>query len=464
MKIRTRLIWSFAAMLVVPLFLFLLSGGIIGRLANTDFHDGSKSGLFAIERGMKAFNEIVVYDPDSLLDPDALAGLLESLPKGFALGVYADGRLAASTEGFLPKSEGFAASARFHKNPKISFSWQFRTTDGTLARFEIRRQPGVWLSAWGGWFAIGTGAGALILILTNGILTMMVSRSILRPLNLLENAARRVGDGDLEATDLPAEGDEFGNVGSAFNEMRVRLKTSLEKQNELEEDRRTWVASVSHDIRTPLAVLKGYAEGLRDGVAHTPEKQRQYIAVLLDRAALMERLVDDLFHWARWDWGESALKLEMVDLSQAVDDAVAAWKFDWPALTVKWEKTPPTPVPADRWALARVLDNLARNTVHHAGPMPELTITLSADDTRVRLVFADNGPGIPADALPHVFERFYRGDQARQTSQGGGGLGLTIAQSLLKSFGATISAENGSGGGARFSMDWPAAIREPGGK
>lgn len=461
MKIRTRLIWSFAAMLLVPLFLFLLLGGIFGRLTNTDFHGGPRYGTLNLEGGLEALNGAVLEDPDSLLVPDALNRLREAFPQGLALGVYAGGELASFTGGFIPEDEGFAPAARFHKTPEAAFSWGFRLSDGTPARVEIRRARGLWLSAWGSWAALGTLAGALILVLTNGILSLTVSRSILRPLRLLEEAARRVGEGDLEEGKLPSGGDEFGDVGLAFDDMRTRLKASLEKQNELEEDRRTWVASVSHDIRTPLAVLKGYAEGLRDGVANTPEKRRHYVGVLLDRAALMERLVDDLFHWARWDWGDPSLKLERVDLAKELDNAVAAWRIDWPTLRVVWDKGPQTFVLADRWALARVFDNLARNAAHHAGPSPTLTVTLSEVPSGARIVFADDGPGISAEVLPRVFERFYRGDDARQATRGGGGLGLTIAQSLLKSFGATIRAESGEGLGARFIIDWPAPGDRP---
>jgi len=119
----------------------------------------------------------------------------------------------------------------------------------TIARFEVRWQHGVWMAMLGGFLFWGTFGALVILVLTNGFLTWYVSRSIIKPLGLLENAARKVGQGDLTPSVLPREGDEFGSVADVFDEMRIRLKDSLEAQSALEEDRRTWVASVSHDIR-----------------------------------------------------------------------------------------------------------------------------------------------------------------------------------------------------------------------
>lgn len=306
-----------------------------------------------------------------------------------------------------------------------------------------------------GWFPIGPVTVFTMIVATLVVLTLLVGRSVIRPLDTLEAAARRLSEGDLEPGPLPDQPPEFRRVGTALDELRRRLRESLLERQALEEDRRTWVASVSHDLRTPLSVIRGYAEGLRDGVAATPEKQARYHEVILDRARQLERQVDDLFQWARWDWGEPRLRLQRLDLGAELTGALNAWS-DANELDISW--TPPaeaSPVRADAVALRRIFDNLARNVVHHAGPAPKLHVTLSLS-TEYRLIFRDNGPGISEQVLPHVFERFFRGDPARNPGQGGGGLGLTIARTLAEAHGGSLEAANAEGG-AEFTLRLPRA-------
>src|SRR5262249_53764225 len=137
------------------------------------------------------------------------------------------------------------------------------------------------VASWG----VGVLAAPLLLLLLVGgtlaVLTAVVSRGVLRPLRVLETAARRLEQGDLEPGPLPVSPPEFARVGVVFDDLRRRLKESLLERQAVEEERRTWVASVSHDLRTPLSVIRGYAEGLLDGVAATPEKQIRYHEVIL---------------------------------------------------------------------------------------------------------------------------------------------------------------------------------------
>jgi signal transduction histidine kinase len=314
------------------------------------------------------------------------------------------------------------------------------------------------MGSWGGW-ALGGFLGLLtVLIATNGVLTWLVSRSVMRPLSLLEAAARRLGAGDLEPGPLPNSPPEFRRVGLAFDDLRQRLKDSLGERQALEEERRTWVASVSHDLRTPLAVIRGYAEGLRDGLASTPDKQTRYQAVILDRARQMERQIDDLFQWARWDWGQPKLNLQPLDLGEELRHAVTTWATDWPRLEVSLVVSEgPWPLDADAMALRRIFDNLVRNVVQHAGTSLRLHLGLSTLVRHYAVEFRDEGPGLAPDILPRVFERFYRGDPARNPAQGGGGLGLTIAQTLSRSLGGDLLAANHPEGGAVFTLTLPRA-------
>lgn len=454
MTLRSRLAWAFSAMLLVPLAMLILVGGLIRWWFDPE---GSPSWTLNEEfRAMGVLNEELRRDPVALLEGTGFDRLAEALPLGVSLGSWTEGRWVRTTEGFLEEPGG---PPWHRKASRVLFDWEFEAPAGREAKLEVRWSPRVFLESRGGWVFVGFSGVLLLLILTNGTLTWLVSRAVLRPLGQLEAAARRLGEGDLEPGPLPGSPPEFRRVGLAFDELRRRLKDSLLERQALEEERRTWVASVSHDLRTPLAVIRGYAEGLRDGVAAGPEKQARYQGIILDRAKQLERQVDDLFQWARWDWGQPKLHLQALDLAEELHHAVGVWSVDWPELEVSWNAPPGVwPVDADPVALRRIFDNLVRNIVQHAGPVPRLHLALTGSASGHVVDFRDEGPGLGPTVLPRVFERFFRGDPARNPAQGGGGLGLTIARTLSRSLGGEVTAANHPAGGAVFTLMLPRAV------
>jgi signal transduction histidine kinase len=434
LTLRGRLAWAFAAMLLIPVASVVLSAVVLRAWWGMADWPPEKIG-----RALTVLNHELLRDPSGLLG-DGFDRVAAALPQGISLGVRVEDRWVRTTPHFddIP---GFG-----HRLTLLT--WVFVPAGGKEASLEARLLP---RTAFGnGWLLAPLGL-LIVIITTLTVLTLMVGRSVIRPLRVLEAAARRLGDGDLEPGLLPVNPPEFGRVGAAFDELRRRLKEALLARQALEEERRTWVAAVSHDLRTPLAVVRGYAEGLRDGVASTPQKRDHYQEVILDRVGQLERLSDDLFQWARWDWGPPKLRFEPLDLAAELTAAARAWS-DWPELEIEW--TPPSgswPIQADALALRRIFDNLARNVVHHTGPRPRLHVGL-VRGYEVR--FRDEGAGIPDDILPRVFERFFRGDPARNPSQGGGGLGLTIARLLAEAHGGSLEAANVDGG-AEFTLRLP---------
>ena len=437
-------------MFLVPLLMLVL----VGALVRWWFDPSDSGGLQQQFGAFEVLNEELKH-PSELLEGAGFDRLAAALPLGVSAGTW-DGRWVRTTDGFL----GASGPPWNRRLSPTMFVWKFETTPGHEVSLEVRWAPRQMIEARGGWVLLIASGVLLLLVLTNITLTWLVSRSVVRPLRLLEAAAHRLGEGDLDPGPLPASPPEFQRVGRAFDELRRRLKDSLQEGQALEEERRTWVASVSHDLRTPLAVIRGYAEGLRDGVASTPEKQARYQGVILDRARQLERQVDDLFQWARWDWGQPKLRLQALDLGEELQAAVSAWISDWPDLVVFW--TPPArplPLSADPMALRRIFDNLVRNIAQHAGPEPRLHLSLT-EGSVYELSFRDEGPGLHPEVLPRVFERFFRGDPARNPAQGGGGLGLTIAKTLASAQGGDVTAGNHPEGGAVFTLSLPRASFE----
>lgn len=282
----------------------------------------------------------------------------------------------------------------------------------------------------------------------------------LPPLRQLREGAERVEQGDLTVR-LHHEGnDEFAPVFHAFNTMTGVLGESLRQRAEDEERRKAWIASLSHDIRTPLTAIRAYVEGLMDGVADSREKRDRYLQIILRRTGELDAMIDQLSLLSKIDMGEKAVPLERIDLNEFLEAAAADSReaFRRKGLDIRWEGGPPCHIEANRLLLERVLMNLFTNSAKYKDrSRGELRLTVAAENGRVILTAADDGPGVPEEALPHLFEMFYRTDKARSRTGDGSGLGLAIAARAMELMHGSIRAENGIPRGLVIRLDWPAA-------
>ena len=293
---------------------------------------------------------------------------------------------------------------------------------------------------------IGT-AAILLIVALSVVSTHFQIKHIMRPVNALADAARRVEAGDL-STPVDYQGrDEFVPVCIAFDHMQRHLLAEREKNARYEQARTDLVAGISHDLRTPLTSVKGYLKGLRDGVANTPEKRAQYLDVAYRKACSMEVLLQRLFYFSKLETGALPLFPAAADLGEfarAFAREAAGELAQRGGRFVLRGAPAPHPARMDREQMTRVLTNLTDNALRYAGAR-ELTITLTVWREREweKLRFADNGQGVPPEHLPHLFEQFWRGDQSRSARGGeGSGLGLYIVKYILEAHGGTVSARN----------------------
>ena len=238
------------------------------------------------------------------------------------------------------------------------------------------------------------------------------------------------------------------------------LGESLRQRAEDEERRKAWIASLSHDIRTPLTAIRAYVEGLMDGVADSGEKRDRYLQIILRRTGELDAMIDQLSLLSKIDMGEKAVPLERIDLNEFLEAAAADSReaFRRKGLDIRWEGGPPCHIEANRLLLERVLMNLFTNSAKYKDrSRGELRLTVAAENGRVILTAADDGPGVPEEALPHLFEMFYRTDKARSRTGDGSGLGLAIAARAMELMHGSIRAENGVPRGLVIRLDWPAA-------
>ncbi len=289
------------------------------------------------------------------------------------------------------------------------------------------------------WSAVAAAGLALLL-------GVILARTISRPVQELTAATKVLAGGDLGHQVPVRTGDEIGQLAQSFNQMSADLAHS----NQM---RRQMTADIAHDLRTPLSVILGYSEALADG--KLPGMPETYTAMHV-QAQHLNRLIEDLRTLSLADAGQLSLMRRPVDPQGLLEHTALAYlpaaESRGIAISVEGEAVKPVSVDPDR--LLQVLGNLVGNALRHTPDGGRVILSTARANGHILLRVQDNGPGIPAEDLPYIFDRFYRGDKARH-SDGASGLGLVIARSLIEAHDGRIVVENAPGGGALFTISIP---------
>jgi len=287
-------------------------------------------------------------------------------------------------------------------------------------------------------------AGALGLVLALGL-----AYTLLRPVRDLTLAARKLSEGDLTQRVAIHGDDELATLGHAFNQMADSLQQA-------EESRRAMTADIAHELRTPLAVQRANLEAFQDGVYPLTVEN---LTPVIEQNHLLTHLVEDLRTLALADSGQIELQRTPTDLVFLVERVVEQFQPQAATHQVKLIFLSPStslqPLSLDPIRLEQMLSNLLSNAMRYTPPGGQIDVAITALPKVVRLTVHDSGPGIPQDALPFIFERFYRADKSRSRAEGGSGLGLAIARNLARAHGGDLTATNHASGGAFFTLILP---------
>jgi signal transduction histidine kinase len=292
-----------------------------------------------------------------------------------------------------------------------------------------------------------------------------MGRYVVQPLEAMQAAARRIAGGDLDFTLPPSRVREVAAVRDAFETMGAGLRDSLQRQAELEEERRFFIGAIAHDLRTPLFALRGYLEGLDQGLAGSPEKAAAYVAVCRQKADQLDRLVADLFAYTRAEYLEQSLQPEALDLGTLLRHALAGARAQAQANGITLEldgSRAACRAIGDAHLLERAVENLLGNALRYTPAGGTIRVGWHQEGDRIVFTVADTGPGIAPQDLPHLFEPLYRGESSRNRQTGGAGLGLAIARRVLRAHGGDLVAANRPGGGAEFTGWLPRTAADPG--
>ena len=473
--IRKRLIISFVLLAVIPIAVIMISLAVIftrmeGRVGTDPQQDPAKQ----IEEINNSIVLVIEANYAYIDDYDRFYLGLEPLISEYQLQVqivdkqdmllFDSGDRTASmkpassalVEVLENAGQGSSLSKLFLYSLPITVGGEEEAT--ALVQFNPAVAPfNIFIDAIKG-MVISFGAGFISFILLIILLTWDISRTILKPLAELNKATERITKGDLEFNIHYNKKDELGNFARSFESMRLQLNESLAKQKVIENARKEMLASISHDLRTPIASIQGYVEGLRDGVAEDEETRNRYLSVIRDKTGQLNRQIEDLFEYSRLDAGQLELRAEDVDSRDILENILQEVELrhgnKGPALRVV-RPLPAVKVQVDPQRLEQVMMNLLENAFRYVPEEGRVTVRSWADDAQLIVAIEDNGPGIAERHLPHIFNSFFRGERSRSRKSGGSGLGLAICKQIIEAHAGKIWVQSKEGEGTTFSFCIP---------
>ena len=477
MTFRQRIIIAFTIIIVLPMLLFMISFVVIGnamargedpkhfaqyldyRSLTDDYQQYSELLDGTYEKIQQDLDE----DPAIVEDPGYLQSLSErvSVSNSYIIvrkgkDLYYTGNETAASQDF-PVLPGYSHAQQnegtgyyIDRMAKIVKQLDFTFEDGSEGSIFIitRIVSLVSRKFMAGMFI----AMVMILLFTALLLTRWLEGNFFDPINKLNVAMNNIRDGNLDYRLQTSERGEIGNLYQNYEDMRLRLKESAEEKLERERQNRELITNISHDLKTPITSIKGYVEGLMDGVANTPEKQEKYIRTIYNKANDMDTLINELTLYSRIDNDKIPYNFHKISVADYFGDCVEEIGMDMESrgITLNYSNmvAPDTKIIADPEQMKRVINNIVGNSVKYMDkPDGKIDIRILDEEDSIRVEIEDNGKGIAAKDLPSIFDRFYRTDSSRNSAQGGSGIGLSIVRKVIEDHGGYVWATSREGEG-----------------
>lgn len=474
MSIRIKLLLSYTGMLVISLLVFVLTASLFTIAATGDIH-GIRD-FYKVHYQINPLTEqeesiflelkyLAKNEPDKLQNKELLTEYdfkLRTVRAGLYVRRENDQVFESNTmnqpelEANLPPYDLNNNQIRNTLNIGERFyayaKYDFRYSDGAKGSVYVIRERSPFGEVTRKLLPILVLSLVGIVVVANVLLYRWITRSVVKPLDLLRHSAEHIKEGNLQfSLDLHSK-DEIGQLNETFENMRKRLHESIQLRLQDEENRKELISNISHDLRTPITNIKGYIEGIRDGVADTPEKMDKYVNIIYNKTIDLDKLVDELFLYSKLDLKQVPFMYEHVDIIGFIDDCIDEQRYvlEEKGIRLEWkERTGQSvQVVADLEKLKRTVLNIIGNAQNFMDKQHKtICVSTHLSPEWVTVEIRDNGMGIDPEAIPHIFERFYRAEPSRNSATGGSGLGLAIASQIIEGHGGAIWAESELGVG-----------------
>ncbi|MTK05949.1 MAG: HAMP domain-containing protein [Hungatella sp.] len=483
LKLRTRLVVAFIIITVVPLtMIFAVVAGLgsyqmkafrkaYNLTEHVDLLSGNSLQIFnrLTRETQKEISRILQSDPDQFNDQDFLQKLNDNLASKYSYMIVRKGNNliydgnSHITQGIfdqLPKYEEIDSTLdgaiyldgeTQHLVKQMDFLYSDQETgsvfivsnvDGLLPEIKVMMAEMLF-------------AAIMIILFTDAILMMWVYRSVVSPLGRLQVATKKIKDGNLDFNLEVENDDEIGQLCQDFEEMRIRLKESAEEKVQYDKENKELISNISHDLKTPITAIKGYVEGIMDGVASSPEKLDRYIRTIYNKANDMDKLIDELTFYSKIDTNKIPYTFSKINVSNYFGDCIDEVGLEMEARSIELGYfnyvDEDVIIIADAEQMRRVINNIVSNSVKYMDKKSGIiNIRIKDVGDFIQVEIEDNGKGIPAKDLPSIFDRFYRTDSSRNSSQGGSGIGLSIVKKIIEDHGGRIWATSKEGIGTEI--------------
>jgi signal transduction histidine kinase len=292
----------------------------------------------------------------------------------------------------------------------------------------------------------------IVLLFVIGLMRRWIHNELVKPMTDMNIAMQHIASGDMDYKMFNCYNGEVGALFDNYEDMRSKLKESMEKTVESERKNRELVSNISHDLKTPITSIKGYVEGIMDGIADTPEKMDRYIRTIYNKANDMDRLINELTIYSSIDANQIPYNFHRINVAEYFQDCIEEVGLDLESKNIRLDFINMVPddtlVIADPEQMRRVINNIIGNSVKYLDKengLIEIRILDELDSIRVEI--EDNGKGISQKDLARIFERFYRTDASRNSMKGGSGIGLSIVKKIIEDHGGYIWATSKEGEG-----------------
>ena len=289
------------------------------------------------------------------------------------------------------------------------------------------------------------------------VMWFWIYKRILVPLDKMRIATKKIADGNFDYELDEKDFVEIPFLYNDFEKMRIKLKENEEEKILSENASRELVSNISHDLKTPLTAIRGYVEGILDGVASSPQKVRDYLTTIYNKTNYMTKLIDELLYYSRVSGNEFSYNFEKTNVKEFFDDYVKDLYLELDTIKINFSYSAnvdaDTVIDIDREQIKRALNNIVANAVKYMDKEdPEIHFRVKETMDAINIRISDNGRGIDEKDLPHIFERFYRSDASRNTKLGGSGIGLSIVKKVIENHEGSVVAMSKSGVGTDIDI------------
>lgn len=476
MNFKKRLITIFLTIIILPLFFTTMAMVCIGTYINSQnsaYGNGNPAVLnmnWAVQSYGKVTDElsddikgIIEKNPSDLEDMATLNRLSDSIENGTSYIIvrknedlyYAGNKDAANQlfdrlPGYGCGSEDMEAGYYFNDMQKFVKQFDFTFSDGSQGSIFIITKVTSLISKK---LMIDMFIAIIVILMFTGfMLTRWLYRSMIVPMNTLNKAMQSIAEGNFEYRISTTYKGEVGELYKNYDDMRLRLKESADEKIHQEEQNRELISNISHDLKTPITAIKGYVEGIMDGVADTPEKVDKYMKTIYTKAIDMDRLINELTTYSKLNSNRIPYNFHRINLAEYFDDCRADISLELESKNIVLNYSnlvsADALIIADPEQLKRVVNNIVSNSLKYMDKKDGvIDIRILDEVDSVRVEIEDNGKGISARDLPNIFERFYRTDASRNSSKGGSGIGLSIVKKIIEDHGGYIWATSKEGEG-----------------